>query len=254
MRRRRPWFVFVILALVLLALVLQRMTGPARAASDAVTAVASVTIADDRTTLHAEGPDGAAAFEFTVGAWQAWAEEHLEARLGAPVRIGDQEMPPSTFDMFGAAAPSPGGDRVAFTVHAYAMLTTVSIVAVLDAVTLEVDVVSEPAFGGVDEFAWSPGGRFVAYALDTARAQGDGFRIDDLRELRPVRHLTAEYVLAVAPTGPRAAEPPEWLPMFRDPTWIGDTRLLVTTNDPSVAEAGERRWSVTLDAPLSTNE
>jgi hypothetical protein len=254
MRRRRPWFVFVILALVLLALVLQRMTGPARAASDAMDAVVSVSITDDRATLRAAGPDGCAEFEFTVEAWQAWAHEHLEERLAAPVRIGEQAMPPSTFDMFGAAAPSPAGDRVAFTVHAYAMLTTVSIVTVLDAVTMEVGVVSEPAFGGVDELVWSPGGRFVAYALDTAWAAGDAFRIDDLRELRPVRTLTAEDVLAAAPAGVRATEHNEWLPMFRDPTWIGNARLLVTTNDPSVGDTGERRWSVAIGVYGTTHE
>jgi hypothetical protein len=169
MRRRRPWFVFVILALVLLALVLQRLSAPARAAADDEGRLATVTMGDDRTTLRGAGPERTPAFEFTLETWQAWAEAHLEERLGALVRIGEQAMPPSTFDMFGAAAPSPDGTRVAFTVNAYPMLTTVSIVTVLDPFTMELDAVSEPAFGGVDEIVWSPGGTLVAYTLHGAR-------------------------------------------------------------------------------------
>jgi hypothetical protein len=57
-----------------------------------------------------------------------------------------------------------------------------------------------------------------------------------------------------------------WLPMFRDPSWIGDDRLLFATDDPALGDEDERgaaaaedergaaRWSVTLDAAGPTGE
>lgn len=138
------------------------------------------------------------------------------------------------------------------SVSAYAMLTTVSVVGVLDPRTLRFEAVDEPAFGGVEEgeIAWSPGGGHIAYALGTARARGDLLRGDDVREFRGVRRLAGEALLdtPAADDLEPEAEPEQWLPGFRDLEWLDASALAFTTHDPAEGTAGGAiRWRFKVD-------
>ncbi|MBA2668093.1 MAG: hypothetical protein H0U69_13775 [Trueperaceae bacterium] len=250
MRRSRSWIVLLILGMVVLALIVQRTMAPARGASVEQAKdsdVASIATADEGATLRGERDDDSTAFTVTIDAWRTWADEHLVEALGEAVRIGDQEMPPVTFDRFGVARLAPDGARVAFTATAYAVLTTVSLLMLLDLTDGSLEVVRQPMFGGVGAMVWSPGGRYVALVLDGARASGDALRIDDTRERRRERSVSTADVLAAASAGHIDAR--QWLPGFRDPRWVDEHRLLITTNDPACSDdSGSVRWIVTVGA------
>ena len=209
-----------------------------------------VSLSDDWMTVTGFDADGVAVFTFTMDDWRAWATEHLEARLGGPVMIGDVEMAPSTFYAFGAASASPDGSRVLLAATTYAMLTTASVVTVLDPTDLTLEVVAEPAYGDLEEVVWSPDARYVAYTLGSARASGDGLRIDDLLDMRPEFELTGRALLArgQAPGADAVPSPYEWVPGFRDLLWVAPDRLAFTSFEVALpAEVGAVRWSITVD-------
>ncbi len=209
-----------------------------------------VSLSDDGMTVTGLAADGALVFTFTMDDWRAWASEHLEARLGGPVMIGDVEMAPSTFYAFGAAAVSPDGTRVLLAATTYAMLTTASVVTLLDPVDLTLEVVAEPAYGDLEEVVWSPDARFVAYTLGSARASGDGLRIDDLLDMRPAFELTGPELLArgQTPDGAAVPSPYDWFPGFRDIRWLTPDSLAFVSFELALpAEVGAVRWSITVD-------
>lgn len=224
---------FVLLAIALTAAALAADGRPQR-----------VELSDDFQTVTAFAPDGVAAFSYSIEAWRAWAEEHLDAALGRPVAIGDVELPASTFYAFGFAEMAPDG-RVLLVATTYAMLTTASVLTYLDPDTMALEVVAEPAYGDVEALAWSPDGRFVAYSLGSARAFGDGLHVDDLEERRRVLDLDARSVLASAAGAALGAvvDGFGWFPVFRDLAWDDDGALAFVTHDPAAgAEEGELRW------------
>ncbi len=155
-----------------------------------------VDLGDDFTQVLGVGPDGSTQFTYAIDAWRAWAVEHLDAALGGPVTIGDAELDVSTFQTFGFADLAPDGERVLLVATSYAMLTTASVFTLLDLATGELAVVAEPAYGDVESLVWSPDGRYVAYALGSARAFGDGLHVDDLIDGRRLLELDAHAALA----------------------------------------------------------
>ncbi|HEX7005277.1 MAG TPA: hypothetical protein VF168_13925 [Trueperaceae bacterium] len=179
--------------------------------------------------------------EYTIDEWREWAEENLLSVLGGPVLIGPYEQPPSSFRMFGDAALSPDGERLALSATTYALLTTASVIGVLELDQRELSVVEEPAFGGVESFHWAPDGRFIAYPLGTARAAGDFLRVDDAVKLEPVVRLDAANLLeAAGRSGIETGDDPrEWMPEVRDLDW-SEGRLRFTSNGFGT---GELSWS-----------
>ncbi len=175
--------------------------------------------------------------------------DHLADALGDLPTLGEQTLTPDRFDRFGAAGSSPSGDRVAFSAFAYAMLTTVSLIGLLDPVDLTIDVLAPPAVGDVERFVWSPDGRYVATVLGTARAEGDRLQIDDVRAGGRVGVWTGEDVLDAAERWARTPSTtrPAWTPRFRDVTWSdGGDRLTFATADPTGSDAAAAvRWAAT---------
>lgn len=234
----RQWRWFPLL-LVTLSTVMVVLSPPSRAGE----ADWQVELSEDRLTIRLLDANGEVSFEYNFAQWREWAGAHLVEALGEPVRIGEQEMPPSTFGGFGAATLSPSGSRLAFSATTYAMLTEVSVVGLLELDNAELSVVADPAFGWAEDFHWSPDARFLGYALGTARAEGDRLRVDDLVELRPAVEVEGEDLVRIA-RHQRLETPQEarqWLPRIRELEWTEGGRLLFTTDGFS---EGELRWSV----------
>jgi hypothetical protein len=178
-------------------------------------------------------------------------ETPLADALGDLPAIGDQPLTPDRFDRFGAAAASPTGDQVLFSAPAYAMLTTVSVLGLLDPSGPTVEALVPPARGDVETISWSPDGRYVATVLGTARGQGDRLRIDDIQAERRVGVWTGEDVLQAAERSGQDAvdDASAWTPDFRDLTWSdGSEGLSFTISDPADPEAERAvRASLMLD-------
>ena len=229
-------------AIVLFAAAVVAAGAVAVAADDGL---ARVVLADDFASVTGYAPDGAEAFRFTIEAWRAWAVDHLAAGLGGPVTIGGVELEVSTFQSFGFADVVPGGRRALLVATTYAMLTTASVFTVLDPRTGDVAIVADVAYGDVEELAWSPDGRFVAYTLGSARAGGDALHVDDLKERLRVLELDAHAALATDAGDSLEAvvDGFGWFPGFRGLAWHDDGSLTFVSHDPSLGfEEGEVRW------------
>lgn len=217
--------------------------------------VASVALADDFASVTGFAPDGTEAFRFTIEDWRAWAQEHLVAGLGGPVTIGGVELEVSTFQSFGFAEVAPGGRRALLVATTYAMLTTASVFTLLDPGTGDVAIVAEVAYGEVEAFAWSPDGRYVAYTLGSARANGDGLHVDDVKEGNRLLEFDAHAALATDAGASLTAvvDGFEWFPGFRDLVWHDDGVLTFVSHDPALGfEVGEVRWRFDLGDSVLT--
>lgn len=236
----------VIAVLVVVALAVQRL-GPPRAGDPApvlhrvggdeggavLASVPTVRVTvEDGTLVRGFAQDGSPTFVLELHAWHAFAGTELERRLGEPVAIGETVLGPESFDRFGAAAVDRSGRRVAVTATAYALLTTASVVTLLDTRTGALDVVRPVAFGEVEGLVWSGGGRYVASALATARAEGDGLRVDDVAARARVVQLEGADVVEALAERP-AGDPRDYLPRFRDLEWTGAATLAFTVDDPA---------------------
>lgn len=205
-----------------------------------------IELSDDLDVIHALGPDGALVLSYTIEDWRAWASQHLDAALGAPVMIGDVALEVSTFQAFGYADLTPDGRQLLVVATAYAMLTTASVFTVLDLDVGALDVVAKPAFGDVGELAWSPDGRYLAYTLGSARAYGDGLHVDDVHDGRRVLALDAHEALGgeVGASLGAVVDAYGWFPTFRDLAWSGDGVLAFASHDPALGEEeGVLRWA-----------
>jgi hypothetical protein len=207
--------------------------------------VQRVELSDDFQAVTVFAPDGAVLLTYAIAAWRAWAEEHLEEALGGPVTVGEVELPASTFYAFGHAEVTTDGTRVLLVATTYAMLTTASVLTLLDPASLALEVVADVAYGDVESTAWSADGRLLAFALGSARASGDGLNVDDLASRRRILELDARSALASDAGAALGAvvDGFEWFPAFRDVAWADDGALVFVTNDPAAGpEEGELRW------------
>ena len=190
----------------------------------------SAEITNEGERLIVFNEEGETIFEYGISDWQEWAETNLEQFLSEPVVIGDQVMGPERFDLFNVAEVSPEGDRVAFAVSTYAMLTTISLIGMIEIESRDVAMVGESATGGIRDLFWSTDGNLIAYSLDTARALGDFLRVDDIQNLAEYWQLSGDDV----------ADEEDLLPQFNDLEW-SENRLFFTTVDQVGRRIG---WSV----------
>lgn len=208
-------------------------------------------IRDDARVLRLRDATGRTLHAWTVDAWQAWAAPRWEQLLDEPPRIGQRPLRARDFDRFGFARVAPDGERVAFSVTSYAMLTTLSLVGTLDLDDGEIRMVRRAKHGTVEAPTFAPDGRHLAYALGTARAGGESVRVDDLIALEEVARVDGEDLLDAA--GRVAApEGPPYLPHLRDLAWAAPAVLTFASDPPGSRSHPDRaapeavRWRLPL--------
>jgi len=212
---------------------------------DPVSVARSAEIVEDGERMIVFDGEGEMVFEYSILEWQQWAQSNLENALTEPVVIGDQEMGPERFDRFNAVAVSPEGDRVAFTVSTYAILTTVSLIGIVEVESQDIAMVRDSAFGGVREMLWSPDGHLIAYPLDTARSTGDHLRVDDIETLAKRWQFSGGDIAEVFERENIELSAEEFLPFFGDLQWREAGERLEFTTLASDQE-GRAEWLVNV--------
>lgn len=259
-RRLRPRGAAPVRAIALLAAFLATLAPLARAEGLPDAPVRSASLDAGGTLLRLETDAGT--HRYGLDAWRAWARGRVPDAVEEPLAIGPVEVGVEDFSRFGAAAASPAGERVAFTVTTYAMLTTLSLVHVLDVPEGRLRVLPEARLGDVQEPTWSPDGALLAYALGTARAGGEALHVDaadgsGARVALPRQAMYEAWLASDLPIAD-AVGPDAYAPWFRDLNWdaAGD-RLYFTVDAPGAGigepapDAGTgvppARWSVARD-------
>lgn len=240
--------------------------GPAtEACGGPATTEARATVSDDGRSVVVHAADGS--WSYSIDEWRAWAQESLSAQVATPLAIGPRQVGADDFERFGAAVVDPVTGDLFVSVTTYAMLTTLSLVGVLEPATATdpaVMLMPEPRMGDVEEPVWAPHARTVAYALGTARGRGQSLHLDDLGGRRGILTLTRQdlhraWLAHELPLtyGHLPEDPDAYQPAFRDLAWdAAGARLSFTVDapgsgwddaDPDAADAEAWRWSVRAD-------
>lgn len=209
------------------------LAGSAGGDADATRPVERVRLTNDGTSIVLDGRAGTRTYD--IEAWRAWARDHLASAVPGPLEIGTIEVGVDDFDRFGVASAAPGGDRVLFSVTTYAVLTTLSLVGVLDAEDGSIRMLPTPRVGDLQDPAWAPDGGYVAYALGSARSSGEEVRVEALDDADggvalTRRKLHAAWLREGLPTAGDVT-PDGYLPWFRDLAWSSG-RLRFTADAP----------------------
>ena len=187
--------------------------------------------------------EGVALFQLTIDELNQWTEANWGI-FEEPPEVAMREVDPSGFGFFDRAASiSPDNKRLVFSVSDYAAATTVSFVILADIETGEIEMVSELARGGVDDYVWSDDGDLVAYTLSTARAGGDFLRVDDVEQMEKSFVLNEEDLLSILDPDEELVEMGQFMPVFGDLEWR-ENRLYFSSEHP---EDDRVRWSVAVD-------
>lgn len=204
----------------------------------------TVEYADERKTIKVLNEEGEVVFEYTIDEFKNWAQDNWENIFEeTPAFVEERPVDPQNFSFFDdAAALSPGGEKLAFSVHDYYAATFMSFVGIIDLETGEVSLVDEENRGQIDEFFWSPEGMYLAYALNTAKGGGFFLSNDNVDE------MTKEFTLSADDIGETVdSENQISLPNFRELEWIEveeETRLKFTADYLEDGQAGTASWSI----------
>ena len=208
-----------------------------------------VELSEDHKSLSAGFADADSTFTFTVEDWREYLEPQWEELYPEPVKIGDVEQPPERFDFIGNASLSPDQKQIFFSVTAYAMATTVSLVGVIDAETLRPHMMRDYSMGSIDGFGWSSDGSKIAYSLGSARAGGDYLRLDDLEKFEKITSFSQDEIIEALkehdPEYHPGSDHPNRLllkPRFREKEWVSDHQLEFTTNKYDRNDEEQVRW------------
>ncbi len=179
-------------------------------------------------------------FQLTIHELNQWTEANWNVFTETP-EVGGREVDPGGFGFFDrAAAISRDNRSMIFSVSDYAVATTVSFLIVADIKSEEMNMISKPAPGSVEDYFWSEDNSLVAYTLGTARAGGDFLRTDDVIDFERRFILNEEDILEVLDPDQEMVEVGQFMPVFKDLEWL-ENRLYFTTEHP---ENDEVRWSV----------
>jgi len=206
-------------------------------------------VTSDWKAVQVRDANGELVTRFTIRKWRRWAQENFAALPFTPIEVAGQELGAERFDIISAASVSPDGERVIVAVNTYVVATTITVVGLLDLEERSFRVVDELVWGDPAEITWEPNGRLVAYTVGTARANGDGLRVDDTHGHSVVASLDGEALLAELQGSKLLGgdAPPEfWIPQMRDPEWLDESTLSFASNHPT--DEGEIiQWILRLE-------
>lgn len=186
--------------------------------------------------------NGEIVFEYSVGEMRKWAKDNWNNLFDKPPSFGEiREVDPEHFYVFdGTASLSPDSSLIAFSVNDYAVATNISFVGVIEIENKNVSLIKDKNIGGVQKIFWSPKGDYLAYILDTGRAEGDYLSVDSVISMKKEFTFSEDDVF-----GGRSTD--FITPGFKDLRWIGDEKLEFTT----ASEEGERViWEAGTDGKL----
>jgi len=183
-------------------------------------------------------------FEYSIDEFRSWAKENWHDIFEEPPMfspdITETEVFPEDFRVFDrTAALSPDKEKLAFSVHRYYAASSLSFVGAVDLKTKEPALVAEANRGGLAGIFWSPAGNHLAYALDTARAQGDHLSVDSAARMEKEFILSGEDILATLEDSDYA----DFMPNFRNLEWTEEGQKLKFTSD-SPKERGMLNWII----------
>jgi len=181
-------------------------------------------------------------FEYSIAEFRTWAQKHWEEIFEEIPAFADIEtVYPEDFAAFDyTAALSPGGGKLAFSIHRYFAATFMSFVGVVNLQTEETALVSTENRGQIGEFLWSPRGTYIAYALNTAKGEAFFLSIDNVEEMEKEFTLSRDDIAAALEEGD-----PVGMPFFENMGWFEEEkRLQFTTNVRIDGEIEAIEWSI----------
>ncbi len=188
-------------------------------------------------------------FEYSIEEFREWAKENWDDIFETPPSFGEvRKVDPENFYRFDDnAAISPHSNFLALSVNDYAVATSISFIIVIDLNSEEVSLVGKENMGGVQSLHWSPDENYIAYILDTARAQGDYLSVDNRENMKKEFTLSGEDIsnaLTENGDGEDGASHLHFIPLFREVEWREElNRLKFITNGYTEGCDGVR-WSI----------
>jgi hypothetical protein len=211
-----------------------------------------VRVSENNKSLVFVDERGEVVYEYTIDDWQSWARNNFLDVYDEPITIGDQEMTAERFDLFGTeAVMSPDRSVAFFSVHTYAILTTISLAGIINVEDREIKMIPQNNNGDVGEIAWSPDNRYVAYTLGTARAMGDFLTVDNVSTAEKSFVLAENAILNLLREEGSDLELLEnqdiLMPNFRDLEWLNNRRIEFTSDTHSDDTRQTARFSISAD-------
>ncbi len=163
--------------------------------------------------------------EYSIEEFNEWTKDNWDI-FEKPPQVGMRDVVPGNFGWFdNTAIISPDFEKLAFSVHDYAVATFTSFIGIININKKEVSLVKNPIQGSIEDLVWSLDSNYLAYTLGTGRAQGDYLGVANIKKLEEVFLLSEKEVEIT-------------MPNFEDLAWEQE-KLFFTTHNI--------RWSIEKD-------
>ncbi len=168
---------------------------------------------------------GEIVFEISIDEFRDWALNNWDDVFDERPSFGDiREVDPNNFYVFDSnGSISPKNNYLVFSVNDYAVLTNISFIILVDIGSGELSMIEDYNQGGVRDIVWSEDENYIAYILDTARAEGEYLTVDNVREMKKEFVVSEEDVHDLY-----TLKEEETLPFFEIVGWDGDNLIFST--------------------------
>ncbi len=187
-------------------------------------------IGDD---LETEGVEvyknGETIFFISIDELNGWMIDNWDNFEEEP-EVGGRKVEPGNFGFFDQTASiSENNKKLFFTVHDYAVLTTLTFIMVADIETGDLKTIEAPVRGNPENLLWS-GSDFLVSTFGTARSEGDLLYLFDFLNYKKVFSVSGDDLLINFPEIYSIDELTEFMPRFRELSWEGDYVFFKTDN------------------------
>lgn len=208
-----------------------------------------VRITDAEQQLRVFDSVGNEIYQLTIHDLNEWVSEYWDDVFAVRPSFGEIREVNTEFSRFDqVAAVVPERNEVLFVVSDYAAATTLSFVGILNLNSEQIHIPPFTNNGGISSIYVSPEGEYVAYSLDTARAQGDGLVLVDMVNQERIQEFNGVDIISTLTTDENVASN-EYLPQFTVIGWIQNHTLEFSTVDPR--EQSERvQWRFNIQTEI----